>query len=160
MGSRMVNARAETVADRPTFRTALRRRRYLVLADGFYEWQNSGSSGRFQRAALAGRHAVRRDVRPCRTMVDVEGAETLFAPCCTITTAEANDPLSPKHYRMPLILSRDDDDFWLDVSDPVALAEVLKQYPADAMEAYVVSSQVILYTNDSPEVIWPMARTG
>ena len=61
---------------------------------------------------------------------------------------------------MPLILSRGDDDFWLDVSDPVALVEVLKQSPTDAMEACLVSSQVILYTNESPEVIRPMARTA
>ena len=65
--------------------------------------------------------------------------------------------LRPIHARMPVILSRDDEDFWLDGSDPAVLAHVLKPCPAEAMEAYEVSSLVNSYVNDRPEVIEPVA---
>ena len=147
IGSRMINARAETVAERPAFRTALRRRRCLVLADGFYEWQMSGSRRRPMRVVMRSREpfAV---VGLWETWRDPEGEVSSlvnsYVPSCTIITTEANDLLRPIHERMPVILSRDDEDFWLDVgeSDPTALADVLKPYPADAMEAYEVSSLV------------------
>ena len=154
-GRPMINARAETVAERPAFRNALRRRRCLVLADGFYEWQMSGSRRRPMRVVMRSREpfAV---AGLWETWRDPEGE---VVPSCTIITTEANDLLRPIHERMPVILSRDDEDFWLDVgeSDPTALADVLKPYPADAMEAYEVSSLVNSYVNDRPEVIEPVA---
>ena len=90
------------------------------------------------------------------TWRDPEGE---VVPSCTIITTEANDLLRPIHERMPVILSRDDEGFWLDgvESDPAALADVLKPYPADAMETYEVSSLVNSYVNDGPEVIEPVA---
>ena len=155
IGSRMINARAETVAEKPAFRTALRRRRCLVLADGFYEWQRVGRAKRPMRVVM-------RSGEPFafaglwETWRDPEGK---IVPSCTIITTEANDLLRPIQGRMPVILSRDDEDFWLDggESDPTALADVLKPYPADAMEAYEVSSLVNSYVNDGPEVIEPVA---
>ena len=155
VGSHMINARAETVVERPAFRTALRRRRCLVLADGFYEWQKSGSRRRPMRVVM-------RSGEPFafaglwETWRDPEGK---VVPSCTIITTEANDLLRPIHDRMPVILSRDDEDFWLDrgESDPAGLANVLKPYPADAMEAYEVSSLVNSHANDGPEVIEPVA---
>ena len=155
IGSRMINARAETVAEKHAFRTALRRRRCLVLADGFYEWQKSGSRRRPMRVVM-------RSGEPFafaglwETWRDPEGK---VVPSCTILTTEANDLLRPIHDRMPVILSRDDEDFWLDggASDPAALADVLKPYPANEMEAYEVSSLVNSHANDGPEVIEPVA---
>ena len=154
IGSRTINARAETVADKPSFRNALRRR-CLVLADGFYEWQKSGSRRRPMRVVM-------RSGEPFafaglwETWRDPEGE---VVPSCTIITTEANDLLRAIHDRMPVILSRDGEDLWLDVAegDPAALAHVLKPYPADEMEAYEVSSIVNSYTNDGPEVIEPVA---
>ena len=152
----MINARAETVAERPAFRTALRRRRCLVLADGFYEWQKSGSRRRPMRVVM-------RSGEPFafaglwETWRDPEGE---VVPSCTIITTEANDLLRPIHDRMPVILSRDGESFWLDggESDPAALADVLKLYPANEMEAYEVSSLVNSYVNDAPEVIEPALK--
>ena len=151
IGSRMINARAETVAEKPAFRTALRRRRCLVLADGFYEWQKSASRRRPMRVVM-------RSGEPFafaglwETWRDPEGE---VVPSCTILTTEANDLLRPIHDRMPVILSRDNEDLWLDrsESDPAALADALNPYPANEMYAYEVSSLVNSYVNDGPEVI-------
>ena len=150
-GRPLINARAETVVERPAFRAALRRRRCLVLADGFYEWQKSGSRRRPMRVVMrSGEPFAFAGLR--ETWREPQGE---VVPSCTIITAEANDLLRPIHYRMPVILSRGDEDFWLDRGeiDPTALADVLKPYPADAMEAYEVSSLVNSYANDRPEVI-------
>ena len=155
VGVRMINARAETVAEKPAFRDALRRRRCLVLADGFYEWQRVGNAKRpmriFMRSgepfAFAGLWSVWRDPDGNRI------------PSCTIITTVANDLLRPIHDRMPVILSREGEEFWLDgsVEDPDVLGSVLNPYPDDGMEAYEVSTLVNSAANDEPEVI---ARIG
>ncbi len=154
IGSRMINARAETVAEKPAFRDALRRRRCLVLADGFYEWQRTGTGKRPMRIVLrtgepfafAGLWSSWRD------------PEGNSISSCAIITTTANDLLRPIHDRMPVILPKDMEDFWLDGSldDPVPLGGVLIPYPDDAMEAYEVSTLVNSFGNDSPEVIAPM----
>ena len=151
IGSRMINARSETVAEKPSFRNALRRRRCLVLADGFYEWQRVGKSKRPMRIVM-------RSGEPFafaglwETWRDPEGT---VIPSCTIITTTPNDLLRPIHNRMPVILPRDIEDFWLDesVDDPAALTSVLTPYPDDAMEAYEVSSLVNSVANKGPEVI-------
>ncbi len=119
IGSRMINARAETVAEKPAFRDALRRRRCLVLADGFYEWQRTGAVRRPMRVvmrsgepfAFAGLWSVWRD--PDGNAIS----------SCAIITTTANDLLRPIHDRMPVILPRDMEGFWLDrsVEEPARL---------------------------------------
>ena len=151
IGSRMINARAETVAEKPAFRDALRRRRCLVLADGFYEWQRTGGARRPMRIVLrsgepfafAGLWSV---------WTDPQGSRI---PSCTIITTEANGLLRPVHDRMPVILPRDSEDLWLDsgVDDPGLLSSVLAPYPDGAMEVYEVSTLINSATNDGPEVI-------
>ncbi len=155
IGSRMINARAETVAEKPSFRTALRRRRCLVLADGFYEWRRTHAGKRPMRItmatgepfAFAGLWDTWRDPQD----------ETVTS--CTIITTMANDLLRPIHDRMPVILQRDQEDLWLDrdVREPDVLREVLIPYNPGAMEAYEVSTLVNSNSNDGPEVI---ARIG
>ncbi len=155
IGSRMINARAETVAEKPAFRDALRRRRCLVLADGFYEWQRTGTGKRPMRIVLrtgepfafAGLWSSWRD------------PEGNSISSCAIITTTANDLLRPIHDRMPVILPKNMEDFWLDGSldDPVPLGGVLIPYPDDAMEAYEVSTLVNSFANDNPEVIAPMS---
>ena len=155
IGSRMINARAETVAEKSAFRDALRRRRCLVIADGFYEWQRAGAARKPMRVVLrsgepfafAGLWSVWKDPDGNRI------------PSCTIITTTANDLLSPIHDRMPVVLPREMEAFWLDgsVEDPDALRSVLNPYPNDAMEVYEVSSLVNSAANDGPEVIEPPA---
>ena len=81
-------------------------------------------------------------------------------PSCAIITTEANELLSPIHDRMPVILSREMEDFWLDksVADPDALCSVLKPHPGNATEAHEVSSLVNFVANDGPEVLEPRKR--
>ena len=138
IGSRMINARAETVAEKPAFRDELRRRRCLVLADSFYEWQRDGTFRRPMRVVLrtgepfafAGVWSVWRDP-DCNRI-----------PSCSIITTSANDLLRPVHDRMPVILPREMKDFWLDesVDDPDALDTVLNPYPDAASTASISSS--------------------
>ena len=158
VGSRMINARAETLAERPSFRTAFQRRRCLVLADGFYEWERKGSSRRPMRIvtasgepfAFAGLWDAWRDPNG-----------EVFRSCTTITIA-ANDLLSPIHDRMPVILPRKLESLWLDhdIQDPAALGDILTPYPTDAMEAYEVSSLVNSPANDGSEVVVPEGQVG
>ena len=151
IGSRMINARAETVAEKPSFRNALRRRRCLVLADGFYEWRRDGKTKTPMRIVM-------RSGEPFafaglwETWRDPEGT---VIPSCTIITTTPNDLLEPIHNRMPVILPRDIEDLWLDesVDDPGALTSVLTPYPDDVMEFYEVSSLVNSVANDGPQVI-------
>ena len=155
IGSRMINARAETVSEKPAFRDALRRRRCLVLADGFYEWQRTGAArkpmrvvmGSGQPFAFAGLWSVWRDPDGNRI------------PSCAIITTTANDLLRAVHDRMPVVLPRELEGFWMDrsIDDPGALASVLIPYPNDAMETYEVSSLVNSVANDGPEVIKAVA---
>ena len=154
VGSRMINARAETVAERPSFRTALRRRRCLVLADGFYEWQRTGSKSRPMRImmasgepfAFAGLWDAWRDPK----------GELVRS--CTIITTAANDLLSPIHDRMPVILPREMEPLWLDhdVQDPADLGDILTPYPAGPMKVYEVSTLVNSPSNDGPSVVVPV----
>ena len=151
IGSRMINARAETVAEKPVFRDTLRRRRCLVLADGFYEWQRAGGLKRPMRIvmrsaepfAFAGLWSVWRNPDGNR-----------ISSCAIITTA-ANELLKPIHDRMPVILPRELEGLWLDrsIDDPGALCSVLTPYADVRMEAYEVSTLVNSAANNSPEVI-------
>ena len=156
VGNRLINARAETVAERPSFRTALASRRCLVIADGFYEWQRVGNARKPMRVAMksgelfafAGLWDSWRD--PAGDIVR----------SCTIITTEPNELLRPIHNRMPVILPKELESFWLDdeVQDPLALADILSPYSAEAMQAYAVSSLVNRPSNESPEVAIPVGQ--
>ena len=153
-GSRMINARAETAAQRSAFRDAFRRRRCLVLADGFYEWQRAGSVKKPIRIvresgepfAFAGLWAVWKD------------PDGNTVPSCTIITTEANDLLRPIHHRMPVILPRQMEEFWLDrdVQDTAALEDALKADPSELMQTYQISTLVNSPRNNGPQVLEPV----
>jgi len=157
IGNKMINARAETLAEKPSFRTALSRRRCLIPADGFYEWQDAPEGQKAPRTpmhirlqdgglfAFAGLwdewHAP--DGSPLRS--------------CTIITTAPNAVTAPIHDRMPVILRPEDEALWLDrsVTDAPALLPLLVPYPAGLMEAYAVSRQVNAPTVDDPACIAP-----
>ena len=153
VGSRLINARAETIAELPSFRTAFTRRRCLVLADGFYEWRRVGSSRIPMRIVMKSGEPFA-FASLWDTWRDPEGE---VVRSCTIITTEPNKLLRPIHDRMPAILSRDAEPLWLDddLQDPGLLGNLLSPYPADLMEAYRVSALVNRPSNDGPEVIVP-----
>jgi len=155
IGNRMINARSETAADKPSFRAAFRRRRCLIPADGFFEWQkqDDGKQPMFihlkdkQVFAFAGLWEV---------WHSPEGDEIRSA---TILTTEPNDFMATIHNRMPVILRRGDYATWLapDEQKPDDLEPLLRPFAADQMAAYPVSRFVNSPANDTPETIEPLA---
>jgi putative SOS response-associated peptidase YedK len=147
IGSQMINARAETAADKPAFRDAFKRRRCLVVADGFYEWQKTG--GKTKQPY----YIHMKDGRPFGFAGLWERWGELES--CTILTTSPNDLCAPVHDRMPVILGPADYDRWLDpeVSDPAALAPLLDCYPADEMVAEPVSTHVNRVANNDEKCI-------
>ncbi len=154
IGNRMINARAETVADKPAFRSAVKARRCLIAADGFYEWRkiNGGklphlirfSDGRpFAFAGLWERWAG-------------PGGETVDST--TIITTRPNEIVATLHDRMPVILPREAFDEWLGPA-PLPrphLEELLSPHPATGMEAFAVSRRVNSPANDDAQCIAPL----
>lgn len=148
----MINARAETVAEKPAFRSAFRHRRCLIPADGFYEWQvRPGSKLKqpwyirlkdgelFAFAGLWERWEPR------------AGAEGEPVESCTILVTDANELVRPIHDRMPVILDPADYETWLNPTrDPEALRALLKPYPAPAMIAWKIGTRVNNPRNDDP----------
>lgn len=155
IGSRMINARSETAAEKPSFRGAFKKRRCLILADGFYEWQKAGNGGKqpyYIRMedgspfAFAGLWEV----------WDKHGEEIRS---CTILTTEANGLVREIHHRMPVILPPENYDFWLDpdVREREPLLDLLRPHPEDAMEAYPVSRFVNSPSNDDERCVESVA---
>ncbi|AFZ13754.1 protein of unknown function DUF159 [Crinalium epipsammum PCC 9333] len=150
MGAKLINARAETLTEKPSFRTAFKKRRCLIIADGFYEWQQQdGKKQPFyfklqdeQPFAFAG-------------LWEHWESEREVIESCTILTTEANQIMQPIHGRMPVILSSKDYDLWLDpsVQKSDLLQPLLLPYSAEEMTAYPVSTRVNKPMNDSPECI-------
>jgi putative SOS response-associated peptidase YedK len=160
-GPPMINARAESLAEKPMFRTAFRQRRCLIPADGFYEWQKPTGGGRGKKQPF---HIHRADNRPFAfaglwdswtSKADTSGDEPPLAiESCTIVTTTANDALRTLHDRMPVILAAGDYTLWLDptISEPAALQHLLAPCSDDELVARPVSTRVNYVVNDDPEV--------
>ena len=157
IGNKMINARAETLAEKPAFRTALARRRCLIPADGFYEWQDAPTGVKAPKTPM---HIRMKD----GGLFAFAGLwDEWHAPdgsplrSCTIITTSPNAVAAPIHDRMPVILRPEDEALWLDRSVTTAtdLLSLLAPYPAEAMEAYAVSRQVNAPTVDDPALIVP-----
>ena len=155
IGYRMINARGETVAEKPSFRTALRKRRCLILADGFYEWQKLGGKQKRPMRIVLKSGEPFAFAGLWETWKDPEGE---MVKSCTIITTAANDFLRPIHDRMPVILPRESESFWMDkeIDDPLALASVIAPYPDSEMEAFEVSPLVNNTRNKGLEVMSPV----
>ena len=151
IGNRMINARAETLAEKPSFKRALQKRRCLVIADGFYEWKAEGKKKTPMFISLKSRQPF-----------GFAGLwETWKAPngeaihSCTIITTTPNKLMESIHNRMPVILPRAAEALWLDreVDDPQKLLPLLVSYPEKEMTADAVSQLVNSPRNDSPACI-------
>jgi putative SOS response-associated peptidase YedK len=137
IGNSCINARVETVDTKPAFRSAFKKRRCLVMADGFYEWRRTDKQPHFislksgEQMAFAGL---------CESWKSAEGP----VESCTICTTEANEMMGQLHDRMPVILPRKSIDQWLDasVNEPDELKPMLLQFPGDEMQAWPVGKAV------------------
>jgi len=151
ISAKLINARAETLADKPAFRNAFRRRHCLVPADAFYEWKAIGGrkqpySIRMADKKLFGMAGLWEHwVNPAG-----EAVET-----CTIITVDANELVGELHDRMPLIIQPSDYEAWLDASNSKA-QELLKPFPSDLMRYYPVSTRVNKVSNDDAECLEPV----
>lgn len=156
IGNRMINARAESLAEKPSFRAAYKRRRCLILADGFFEWQpvpgGKSKTPMFIRLksgepfAFAGLWEAWHP----------DQEDTLLS--CTVITTTPNTLMERIHNRMPVILKPEAYPLWLDPAEqpPDKLDKLLKPYPASQMTAFPVSRLVNDPKNDSPECIVPV----
>ena len=151
IGNRAINARAETLAERPMFRAALRRRRCLILADGFYEWTGTGKARQPMRILLTTGEPFA-FAGLWETWTNPEGE---MVNSCTIITTTPNDVMRPIHDRMPVILPQEHEVAWLNPknNDSAAVREMLVPYPPDTMHAYRVSTLVNSPANDTPDVV-------
>jgi putative SOS response-associated peptidase YedK len=156
IGNNLINARAETLADKPSFRTAYKRRRCLILADGFYEWKkNPGQRGKTPH------YITLKDRQPFamaglwEQWFSPDGSEVKSA---TIITTEPNELMAQLHNRMPVILSPNDYALWLDPGEhaPADLQSLLVPYAAREMVFYPVSTMVNSPANDVPACVLPL----
>jgi putative SOS response-associated peptidase YedK len=157
IGARMINARAESAADKPAFRAAFRSRRCLVLADGFYEWQKRDEGPKQPYRVTLKDGCPFGFAGLWERWTDKGAGETVET--CTILTTEANALLAPIHHRMPVIVAPEDADAWLDAARPPEAAQaLLAPAPAEVLIAYPVSTRVNKVANDDPGVIEPLEK--
>jgi len=150
VGNRMINARAESLAEKPSFRNALRKRRCLVLADGYYEWRSQGG-------ARQPYFIHRRDGQPFAMagLWERWEKEGEVLESCTIVTTEANAFMRPLHHRMPVILPVDAQATWLAVNMALdsELTGLLQPPPDDMLSAHPVSTRVNNPRNEGPDLL-------
>ncbi|MBT8132008.1 MAG: SOS response-associated peptidase [Gammaproteobacteria bacterium] len=155
IASRLINARAETVAEKPAYRDSFKKRRCIVPVNGFYEWVKQGSSkqpyfisqGGDEPFGLAGLWSTWRDKKN-----EDEIIETF-----TIITTTANEAIAALHHRMPVVLATDDYDEWLAVDHENAsdLQRLLVPAPPESFKNWPVSRQVNNARNEGPELVTP-----
>ncbi|MDQ7063331.1 MAG: SOS response-associated peptidase [candidate division KSB1 bacterium] len=156
IGSRMINARAETLAEKPAFRQAFKKRRCVIPADGYYEWrkEEDGKTPAYFYSATEEPFAFAGLYELWQTP---DGG---VLQSCVIVTTEPNELARTAHHRMPVILREHEIDLWLDdrVQDETALKALLKAIPAEAMRCHDVSTRVNSPRNDTPECIEPVRK--
>lgn len=151
IGNRMINARAETLAEKPSFKHPLRRKRCLIVADGFFEWKKEGT----QKIPM---YIFLKDQKPFvfaglwDTWTSPEGKKI---STCTIITTEPNEFMKKIHNRMPVILPKERIEDWLDrsIENEHQVLPLLQPYPEKEMDAYEVSRFVNSPTNNSPACV-------
>jgi len=155
IGFNLINARTETIQEKPSFKKAFKLRRCLILADGFYEWQKQ--SGKAPKAPFYFQLA---DGAPFafagiwETWLSPEGS---IIHSCSIITCPPNELIAPIHNRMPVILDKTTCWGWMADQPPAALQALLAPYPADNMRAHPVGLAVNNPRNDTAACVQPLA---
>jgi len=152
IGNRMINARAETLLQKPSFRTPFKKQRCLVLTDGFYEWEKTSAGKIPHRVSM-------RDNKPFAfagiwevwKTPDGEDVQSF-----SIITTEPNDLMRPLHNRMPVIMKQANEENWLQEIDVSEAQKMLEPYPFEDLEAYPISTLVNSPKNNSEDIIKPL----
>ena len=155
-GPPLINARADTVATKPSFRSAFKSRRCLIPADGFFEWQKTGEK---TKQPFYIRLAKDHPFAFAGLCEHWGGSDSSAIESCVIITTDANETLRPLHDRMPVILREADYDRWLDpkAQDAGNLGKLLKPYPSEEMTAFPVTTFVNSPRKESAACIDPVA---
>ena len=155
IGNKLINARGETLEEKPAFRSSLKYKRCLILADGFYEWK--GAEGKKVKTPFFIHMKDRKPFAFAGLWDSWNSPEGSLIKSCTIITTEPNELTGIIHNRMPVILHPRDYAKWLDPSPqtPDQLRPLIKPYPAELMDAYPVSTLVNTPANDTPELVVP-----
>jgi len=155
IGYRMINAKAETLAEKASFRNAFKKRRCLVLADGFFEWRKEGKEKIPTYIFLKSREPF----AFAGLWETWKSPEDKVIKSCTIVTTEPNPFMEHIHNRMPVMLSEEAEALWLDplTEDPAVLKPLLVPYPPELMDSYQVSTTVNSPKNEGSEIIEPVA---
>jgi len=153
IGSNLINARAETLSEKPSFKKAFESRRCIIPASGFYEWQKKASGAKQPFYFYLNDKDVFGFAGLWEEWTDKATGELIET--CTIITTEANEVLKPVHHRMPVILKAENYDAWLDEKEKNTdvLQNFLVPYPAVEMSTHPVGKAVNIPGNDSPELI-------
>jgi putative SOS response-associated peptidase YedK len=152
IGNRLINARAESVAEKPAFRAAFKSRRCLVPADGYYEWEKRKGG---QKQPYLARNTDGSPFAFAGLWEKWQAPEDEVIESCTILTTDANELTQPIHDRMPVILHPKDYDLWLDpeVKAPNLLKPLLRSYPSEEMMVMPVNPKVNKATYDAPDCV-------
>ncbi|MFC1476911.1 SOS response-associated peptidase [candidate division KSB1 bacterium] len=153
-GSKLLNARGETLSEKPSFRDAFRKRRCLIIADGYYEWIRSGDTKQPVYIYLSTREPFG-IAGLWESWISPEGSAV---DTCTIVTIHSNELIRPFHHRMPVIIPREHHDLWLDPSrqDTRELQPLIQPFPAGLMHYHKVSTRVNSPKYNSPDCILPI----
>lgn len=151
VGYKMINARAETAAEKPSFRHAFKKKRCLVIADAFYEWKRTDDG----KTPMLARMKSGKPFAFAGLWETWKSPEGEVVNSCTILTTEANGLMGAIHDRMPVILTEEGEKTWLDpkIEDPHILEELLKPFDSAEMEAFEVSDAVNSPKHNGPELI-------
>ncbi len=156
VASKLINARGETVADKPSFREAFAERRCLIPADGFYEWRTEdGKKQPFRIGFKGGGPFAFAGLWESWTLPDGQADTGETWETFSIVTTQANARLRPIHHRMPVIVSPDDYETWL-TGNPDDAEELLRPFPPDDMAFYRVTTRVNNVRNDDAECLVPL----
>ncbi len=156
VGNRLINARGETLAEKPSFRGSYKYKRCLILADGFYEWK--AEPGTKTKTPYFIHMKDRKPFAFAGLWDEWNGSDGSQVKSCTIVTTDPNELMTSIHNRMPLILKPEDYTQWLDTSPrtPESLQPLIKPFPADKMSAYPVSTLVNKPEVDRAELVVPV----
>lgn len=155
IGFKMLNARAETLAEKPMFKHPFKRQRCIIPSDGFYEWKREGDVKQPYHIRLKSG-----EVFGFAGLWDRwESTDGDVIHSCTIITTEPNDLMADIHQRMPAILRKEDEQVWLDrkVEDTAVLQDFLRPYDAEEMDLFKVSTEVNSTKNEYDSLLKPLS---
>ena len=153
IGNKMINAKAETITEKASFKNSFKRKRCLVLSDGFFEWEKINPKEKIP-------YRIKMRDNSLFAMAGIwdtwKNEESDYINSFAIITTVPNDLMENIHLRMPVILDRKNQQNWLHENNPDILKTLLKPYAAESMTAYPISTLVNSPTNDSPEILNPV----